>query len=239
MLDLRLDLFKLRHRLDALVLDLDHVPAELGLYRLGNLALFQLESGVGKFRHHLLLAEIAEIAAIGLARGILGDFLGDLLKILALLQAHDDRLDLVLGFLARLLVARRGADQDVAGMHFHLLAHLFDGFVIDLVHRVVGERFLADRLQQRLHQQLVAGKGDLALEVGGVAHFFGFGRLRHQYHVGHELHQVVLLGVRRHRRDLAGLFLGDRKVALVEFGAVDRGDQRVLVLCAERAGGCQ
>ena len=37
----------------------------------------------------------------------------------------------------------------------------------------------------------------------------------------------------------AGLLLGDRKVALVELGAVDRGDQRVLVLGAERAGGCQ
>jgi hypothetical protein len=40
-------------------------------------------------------------------------------------------------------------------------------------------------------------------------------------------------------RDLAGRFLGDRKVALVELGAVDRGDKRILVLCAERAGGCQ
>ena len=53
------------------------------------------------------------------------------------------------------------------------------------------------------------------------------------------LHQVVLLGVRRHRRQLAGLLLGDGEVALVDFDAVDLGDQRVLVLGARRADGQQ
>ena len=119
-------------------------------------------------------------------------------------------------------------------MDFLLLAHLLDGFVIDLVHVGVGERFLADRLQQRFHQQLVAGEGELALEVGAVAELLGLGGFRHQDHVGHELHQVVLLGLRRHRRNLAGLFLGDGEVALVDFGAVDLGHQRVLVLGAQR-----
>ena len=66
--DLRLDLFEGRRRLGALVLDLDDVPAELGLHRIGNLALVELECDLGEFRHHLLLGEIAEIAAFGRAR---------------------------------------------------------------------------------------------------------------------------------------------------------------------------
>ncbi len=152
-------------------------------------------------------------------------------------RRSDDRLDLVLGRLARLLVAWRGADQDVAGVHLLHLAHLLDGFVIDLVHGLVGERRLADRLQHLFHQQLVARERDPALERVAVGHLLGFGRLRHQDHVGDELDQVVLLGVRRHRRNLAGLFLGDGEVALVDLGAVDLGDERILVLGCERAGG--
>ena len=44
--------------------DLDDVPAELRLDRFGNIAVLHLESGVGKFRHHPVLGEPAEIAAI-------------------------------------------------------------------------------------------------------------------------------------------------------------------------------
>ena len=80
---------------------------------------------------------------------------------------------------------------------------------------------------------LLRAKASLLLELRRVGHLLVFGRLRHQDHVGDELHQVVLLGVRRHRRQLAGLFLGDREVALVDFDAVDLGDQRVLVLRRE------
>ena len=123
----------------------------------------------------------------------------------------------------------------MARVHFLLFADLLDGLVVDLVHRRVGQRFLADRLQQAFHQQLLAGEVELALEVGRVAQLLVLGGLRHEDHVGHELHQVVLLGFRRHRRNLAGLLLGGGEVALVDFDAVDLGDKRVLVLGARAA----
>ena len=49
--------------------------------------------------------------------------------------------------------------------------------------------------------------------------------------------QIVLLGVRRHRRQLAGFLLGDGEIALVDLDAVDLGDHRVLVLRGNRSGG--
>ena len=125
----------------------------------------------------------------------------------------------------------------MARVHLLHLAHLLDGFVINLVHGLVGERRLVDRLQQVFHQQLFAREGDAALECVAVGHLLGFGRLRHQDHVGEELDQVVFLGVWRHRRNLAGLFLGDGEVALVDLGAVDLGDKWILVLGRERACG--
>ena len=57
-----------RRLLRALVLDLDDVPAELRLHRIGDLARVHLEGDVGEFRHHLALGEIAEIAAVALPR---------------------------------------------------------------------------------------------------------------------------------------------------------------------------
>ena len=59
-------------------------------------------------------------------------------------------------------------------MDFFLFAELLHGFVVDLVHRVVGQRFLADRLQQALHEKLLAGELELALEVGSIAQFLVF-----------------------------------------------------------------
>ena len=67
-LDLILDLVEFRHRARALVLDLDDVPAELRLHRIGDLARIHLERDLGEFRHHLALDEIAEVAAVGGAR---------------------------------------------------------------------------------------------------------------------------------------------------------------------------
>src|ERR1700733_1383193 len=58
--DLRLHLLESRRRFDALILDLDDMPAELGLHRIGQLPLVELESHFGEFRHHLVLGEIAE-----------------------------------------------------------------------------------------------------------------------------------------------------------------------------------
>ncbi len=63
-LDLAFDLVEFRGRLDALVLDFDDVPAELRFHRIGDLPLVELESDFGEFRHHLVLGEITEIAAL-------------------------------------------------------------------------------------------------------------------------------------------------------------------------------
>src|SRR5215475_12547695 len=75
-LDLGLDLIELRRLAVALFLDLDDVPAELRLHGVGNLAGLERESDRGKLRHHLLLGEEAEVAAVGSA-GILGFLLGE------------------------------------------------------------------------------------------------------------------------------------------------------------------
>ena len=120
-------------------------------------------------------------------------------------------------------------------MHLLLLTHLFGRFVIDIMHGFVGECFLAGFLQQLLHQQLLAVKGELAFKLQRVAHLLRFGRLRHQNHVGHELDQVVLLGVRRHWRQLTGLLLGDGEVALMDLGTVDLGHHRVDIISARGA----
>ena len=97
------------------------------------------------------------------------------------------------------------------------------------MHGRVGERRLAGLLQQAFHQELAAGEIDLALEFGAIAQLLVLGGLGHQHHVGGELHQIVALGVRRHGRELAGLFLGDVEVALVDFHAVDLGEHRVVL----------
>src|SRR5690349_24567453 len=67
-LELVLDLVELGDLALALVLELDDVPAELRLHRIGDLAFFQLEGRRGEFRHHLVFGEIAEIAALRGAR---------------------------------------------------------------------------------------------------------------------------------------------------------------------------
>ena len=62
-----------RRRTLAAVVDLDDVPAELGLERLADLALLQLEGGLLELRHHLAATEEAELAALVLRAGVLGD----------------------------------------------------------------------------------------------------------------------------------------------------------------------
>src|SRR5579871_6560784 len=53
--NLALDLIELRRLAVALLLDLDDVPAKLRLHGVGNLAWLELEGGLGKLRHHLVL----------------------------------------------------------------------------------------------------------------------------------------------------------------------------------------
>src|SRR5208282_609578 len=57
-------LLEARRLAGSAVLDLDHMPAELGLdRRLAVLTRRQGKSGVGKLLDHVVMAEIAEIAA--------------------------------------------------------------------------------------------------------------------------------------------------------------------------------
>ncbi len=66
--NLRLHLVEFRRLALALVLDLDDVPAELALHRIGNLARLDLERDLREFRHHLFLGEVAKVAAVRSAR---------------------------------------------------------------------------------------------------------------------------------------------------------------------------
>ena len=122
------------------------MPAELRLHRIGDLARLEREGDGREFRHHLVLGEEAEVAAVGGAR-ILGLLLGELGEIGALVELGLHRLGLVLGL-----------DQDVAGAHFLLAGDLLGGLLIDLLHGVVGGRGLAFAGQQAVHQQAVAGE---------------------------------------------------------------------------------
>src|SRR5262245_1360063 len=124
-LDLVLHLLELRRLLGALVLDLDDVPAELRLHRIGELARIHLERDLGELGHHLILGEIAKIAAFGGA-GILGLFLGDGGEIGTALDLVEQRLGLVLA-----------VDEDVARAHLLLPADGFHRVVVGLLQGLV------------------------------------------------------------------------------------------------------
>src|SRR5712671_2099254 len=76
-LELGLDLVEFRRLTLALVLDLEDMPAELGLDRVGHLAFVELEGDRGEFGDHLVLGEIAEVAAVLPAGRILRQLLGE------------------------------------------------------------------------------------------------------------------------------------------------------------------
>ena len=171
---------------------------------------------VGEFRHHLVLGEEAEIAAVGGA-GILGFLLGEFGEIGALLELFLDRLGLVLGL-----------DQDVAGVNFLLAGDLLGGVLIDLLHGLVGGRGLAFGRQQAVHQQPVARERQPLLEILVVLDLLVLGGLGDDLHVDQERQHVVLLGRRIHLREAGPEFLlGERNVALADLGAVDLGEHRV------------
>src|ERR1700733_14499062 len=81
------------------------VICDLRLPRIGQLPLVELESPFGEFRHHLVLGEIAEIAAFGRAR-IFGLLLRQRGEVGTSLELGEDRF----GFLL-------GRDQDMARVH--------------------------------------------------------------------------------------------------------------------------
>ena len=199
------------------------MPAELRLHRIGDLAGLQREGDVGEFRHHLVLGEETEIAAIGCA-GIFRFLLGELGKIRALLEFFRDGLGLVLGF-----------DQDVPGMNFLFAGDLLGGVLIDLLHGLVGSRRLALARQQAVHQKPVAREGQPLFEILAIFDLLVLGGLGDDLHVDQERQHVFLLGRGIHLREAGPqLLLGKGDVALADLRAVDLGEHGVRVLGAQR-----
>src|SRR5215510_173953 len=113
----------------SLLLDLDDMPAERGLDRIGDLTDIESEGGLLERLDHLAAGEESEIAALG-AR-ILGFLLGESREILALLQPLGDILGLGLGF-----------HQDVPGVYLLLGLNLADLLVIDFPRFGLGHRLI-------------------------------------------------------------------------------------------------
>src|SRR5215471_5269659 len=129
--DLAPNLVKRRRLAHALILDLENMPAELGLDRSRHLALLQSESDLGEFRHHLVAGKVAEVPAILLAGRVFRQRFGERSEILALFDALDGAFHLVLGCLAGGLVVRVvDPEQNVAGADFLLAAHRLRGVLI-------------------------------------------------------------------------------------------------------------
>ncbi len=199
------------------------MPAELRLHRLGDLARLERKRGGREFRHHLVLGEEAEIAAIGGA-GVLGLLLGQLSEIGALLQLLDDGLGLVLGL-----------EQDVAGVHFLVAGDLLGGLLIDLLHRLIGGGGLALGGQQLIHQDAVAGEIEPALEIGPLGDLLVLGGLGDDLHVDQERQHIFPLGGGVHLGEVRGQFLFSQSdVVLADFDAVNLGEYRIGILSTNR-----
>src|SRR5260370_21332370 len=95
--DLLTGFVKARRSADAVVFDLDDMPAELGLHRrLGVLAGRQGKGRLSEFLYHIVMAEIAKIAA-RFAAGVRRMLLGELREIGSFVDLADDRIRLGLG----------------------------------------------------------------------------------------------------------------------------------------------
>ena len=188
------------------------MPAELALHRLGNLVRLELERGVREFRHHPVLREPAEIAALG--AGVLRHLGRDLGEILAVLQP-----------LQNLFRVRLGLDEDMAGVNlgFRLL-ELCD-LVIGLLDRGVGGGLGGHLAQQRLHHQLLAIIGDFLREIGRLVHLVGQRLLGDQLAVDQIVEDVIVAGgpLELRRQTRPDILLGDRDVVVRDLSAIHRG----------------
>ena len=117
-----------------------------------------LERDIGELRHHLVLGEVVEVAAVLLAGRVLGQLGRERCEVLVLLDALHRRLGARLRLGLRLFVLRVGPEQDVAGAHFLGRAHRLDLLVIDLAQRFVGHQRPRVVLQHQTHQELAARK---------------------------------------------------------------------------------
>ena len=182
--DLVLHLIERRQLALANLFDLDDVPAERALHRVGDLAGLQLEGGIGEFRHHLVFGEPAEIAALGTR--ILRQFVGDLAEVFAVLHAGERGLGLLLG-----------RHQNMAGMDLGLRRMRLGGIVVDLLHRRVGRRVLGDLAEQILHQDLVVVIGHFAGEIGVAFELVGRGLLGDELQIDEVVQDIGLDAPRR------------------------------------------
>ena len=210
MFELVLDLIHRREGTRAHFHHLDHMPAELGLDRIGHFARLQLEGDVGEFRHHALPGEEAQVAALG--AGVLGQFVGQLAEILARLEALFDGLGLFLG-----------RDENMQGVDFRFRLLRLGGLVISCLHRRLGHAGLGDLAEKTLHQQLFAEIGEFLLEFGRLVELVGDGLLGDQRHVDQIIeHRLVarrivhLLGQRR-----ADVLARRSQIGLGDLHAVD------------------
>ena len=134
--------------------------AELGLDRDdGVFTLLQLGHRLGEFLHEGVGRVPAQVTAVGTRSGILGQ-LGQRLEALALLQALDDLLGLVLGF-----------DQDVAGLVFlgAALGRVLDELLVFGLDFGVGDGRLLQLVgDEGADQHVLADLLQLLLDLGGL-----------------------------------------------------------------------
>ncbi|ENN87602.1 hypothetical protein RHSP_63246 [Rhizobium freirei PRF 81] len=216
--NLVLDLLERRRRSIALVLDLDDVPAEIGLdRRLGVGADRQGECRVFEFLDHAAMAKVAEIAAIGLVR-IRGLFLGKRCEILAAVEFLDDCLGFVLGL-----------HQDVAGMHFFLLRQGSNFLVVASLDFIILDGVGNMRLEIGVVQLAVTQIGHVRLEIRRLVELLGGGLLRQQLDIDRSGERGDLLLVVRKLAELR-IEIGNRQIKfrLMDFDIADLGDDGIL-----------
>ncbi len=178
----------------------------------GVLAFFQLDHGLRERLHERGLVCPAEVAAAILGTGILG-LLGQILELVALLEAGDDGLGLVLGL-----------DQNVADLVF-LVAELQADVLVFLLQHLIGDRVRLDVLVEiGTDQDALTRHHHLALDLGLLVQAL----LLRGLHQHFAANQFFLDGLAQFRRVFLALgdLAGHQRVG-TGFGnglAVDSGD---------------
>jgi hypothetical protein len=198
-------------RLAATVLQLDDVPAEVGLDRLRHLAFLHLEDGGVELGHHLAFGEIAEQAALVLGARVGGVLLGELCEVA---PGHD------LG--AQLFGLLLAVDQDVACGRLVFGLHAGDARVVYLLGLVLGDGGLEGLLEVLLPEQALPQVVHLLLELRRRAELFGVGGLGEERVVDQVLGQRAALDFRGEIAELAAkLTFGELQVRLGDRLAID------------------
>jgi hypothetical protein len=107
------------------------------------------------------------------------------------------------------------------------------------VHGAFGNGGLSLRLEQQVHEHLVAVIGEALLELVAVAKLAAFGRPRDQRHIGEIGGEIFAPALRRHLGQIrADIFFRDRDVDRLDVGSVHPRDHLIAVLrCGAHSGG--